>query len=251
MVQRIMEIERKETVLPASRRRTKPRGLRLLRNVARYYSIYRKFRTFTLIERDAYVANLYLVDKYLADPALAEGCIVECGTWRGGMAAGMALIGGAAPHYHFFDSFEGLPPTSQEDGTYAKRWQEHRDGTAYFDNCTASYEEFMETISRAGLPAGRLHVHKGFFEATFPRTDVPPIAILRLDADWYQSTMLCLEKFWDRLLPGALVLIDDYYAWEGCRKAVHAFLARRDATEAIQKSHVGKVAYLVKDQRTV
>ncbi len=54
------------------------------------------------------------------------------------------------------------------------------------------------------------------------------------------------RKFWDRLLPGAVVLIDDYDAWEGCRKAVHAFLAARDAPEAIRQSRFGKVAYIVK-----
>jgi O-methyltransferase len=230
-----------------ARRSGIPRGLRLLRHVPRYYAIWYRFRRATLIGRDAYLANLYLADKHLADPRLAGGCIVECGTWRGGMAAGLAIIGGPERHYHFFDSFEGLPPAGVEDGDYAKRWQSHRGGTIYTDNCTASYEEFAATMARVRLPATRLHVHKGFFEATFPAVDVPQVALLRLDADWYRSTMICLEKFWDRLLPGALVLIDDYYAWEGCRKAIHAFLTQRSAIEAIHQSRFGKVAYLVRD----
>ena len=226
--------------------RRKSRGLELLRRAGRYYAIYRRFRGRTLIGRDAYMTNLYLVDKHLANPALADGAIVECGTWRGGMAAGMVLIGGPDRDYFFFDSFEGLPPATAEDGEYATWWQQHRDGTAYFDNCTASYDDFMATMAEVPLPRQRLHVHKGFFETTLPGVDMPPIAVLRLDADWYESTMLCLEHFWNRLLPGALVLIDDYYAWEGCRKATHAFLARHGATEAIQQSRFGKFAYIVK-----
>lgn len=229
-----------------SRSGLRPHKPTLLRNIWRYYSIYRRFRPATMLGRDTYIANLYLADRYLAEPGLASGTIVECGTWRGGMAAGLALVGGPARDYYFFDSFEGLPPATVEDGEFAIRAQASRDGTIRFDNCTATLEEFMSVFAEVALPRERLHVYKGFFEATFPTFEAPQVAILRLDADWYRSTMLCLEKFWHRLLPGALVLIDDYYAWEGCRKAVHAFLARQGSTEAIQQSRFGKVAYLVK-----
>lgn len=226
--------------------RARPRGLALAGRVLRYHATYRRFRHATMIGRDAYIANLYLADQCLAQPAMAGGCIIECGTWRGGMAAGLATIGGPARDYHFFDSFAGLPPATAEDGAYAREAQASRDGRLYFDNNTAALDEFMATLASLGLPAKRLHVHKGFFADTLPAVAVPPVAVLRLDADWYDSTLLCLEKFWDRLLPGALVLIDDYYAWEGCTKAVHVFLARRMAAEPIRQSRFGKVAYVVK-----
>lgn len=233
---------------PRSLARPRPRGFRLVIRFLRYAAAYWRFRSRTLVGRDAYLANLYLVDKHLAEPALADGCVVECGTWRGGMAAGLALIGGFDRDYFFFDSFEGLPPATAEDGADAASWQAHRDGTPYHDNCIASIDEFMATMGRVALPSARLHVHKGLFEATLPRANVPPVAVLRLDADWYESTMLCLEYFWDRMLPRALVLIDDYYAWEGCRKAMHAFLARRGAKEAIRQSRFGRFAYLVRER---
>ena len=79
-----------------------------------------------------------------------------------------------------------------------------------------------------------------------PHVETGPVAVLRLDGDWYKSTMQCLDTFWDRVMPGGLVLIDDYYAWEGCTKAVHAFLAKRKAREAIRQSRLGKVAYIVR-----
>jgi O-methyltransferase len=62
------------------------------------------------------------------------------------------------------------------------------------------------------------------------------IAVLRLDGDWHESTMICLEKFWDHVLPGDIVLIDDYYVWEGCAKAVHSSLAKRQTPERITKA---------------
>jgi O-methyltransferase len=223
-----------------------PRGLALAPRLLRYYATWRRFRGATMIGRDTYLANLYLADKCLAQPSMSGGCVIECGTWRGGMAAGLATIGGSARDYHFFDSFAGLPPATDEDGAYARRAQQSRDGSLYFDNNTASRAEFEATLAPLALPRERIHVHEGLFATTFPGVEVGPIAVLRLDADWYSSTLQCLEKFWGRLLPGSLVLIDDYYAWEGCTKAVHAFLAGRGAAEPIRESRVGKVAYIVK-----
>jgi O-methyltransferase len=227
-------------------RRRPSRGLRLGPTLLRHYAIWRRFRHATMVGRDAYLANLYLAEKCLAQPAMDGASIIECGTWRGGMAAGLAAIGGAARTYHFFDSFAGLPPPTHEDGEFARRAQDSRDGSLYFDNNTAALGEFMATLAPLGLPRERLQVHQGFFAATFPGVEVPPVAVLRLDADWYSSTLQCLEKFWERLIPGGLVLIDDYHAWEGCTKAVHAFLAVRAASEPIRESRLGKVAYIVK-----
>ena len=234
-----------EAAVPRRKRR-RPRGLALAVRLLHYRAIHRRFRHATMIGRDAYLANLYLADRCLAEPAMDGGCVIECGTWRGGMAAGLAVIGGPARDYHFFDSFAGLPPATAEDGAYARAAQSSGDGRLYFDNNTAALEEFLATLGPVRLPPQRLHVHKGLFADTFPTVAVPPVAVLRLDADWYESTMQCLDKFWDRLLPGALVLIDDYYDWEGCTKAVHAFLARRMAPEPVRQSRHGKVAYLLK-----
>jgi hypothetical protein len=60
--------------------------------------------------------------------------------------------------------------------------------------------------------------------------------------------MICLEKFWDHILPGGLLLIDDDHVWEGCTRAVHAFLAKRDATESVKQGPIGRVAFIVKAQ---
>lgn len=212
----------------------------------RYRRIFNRFRDFTMVERDAYIANLSLAEQTLAKPRLKSGCIIECGTWRGGMAAGLMMLGGKNRSYYFFDSFRGLPPPGAEDGEEAKHWQENKRGARYFNNCTATLERFMSVIALAGVPQDRVHVHEGWFEHTFPAVTVPPISVLRLDADWYKSTMACLEKFWDTLLPGAAVLLDDYYDWEGCRKAVHSFLARKNTREAIRQTSLGGVSYILK-----
>jgi O-methyltransferase len=178
----------------------------------------------------------------LKDESLKDGAIIECGTWRGGMSAGMIEIGGFDRDYFFFDSFEGLPPAGEIDGKKAKEYEDSLSAPG----CEASLEEFKQTISMTGCPAGKIHVYKGFFESTFPEFCPPKIAVLRLDADWYESTMICLNKFWDHVLPGGLILLDDYHYWEGCSRAVHEFLAKRGVPESIRQGSIGRVCFMIK-----
>ena len=49
------------------------------------------------------------------------------------------------------------------------------------------------------------------------------IAVLRLDGDWYESTKICLDKLYDRVIEGGIIIIDDYGHWVGAKKAVDNF----------------------------
>jgi len=205
-----------------------------------------KYHSRTMIHLRGFIENLGIMNVALGRSNLKDGAIVECGTWKGGMAAAMIETGGPKRHYYFFDSFEGLPPAKDIDGPSAKRWQADVTSPTYFDNCSASLEEFRHTLEMTGCTPDVLEVHKGFFENTLPTFDCPPVAILRLDADLYDSTMICLEKFWSHVMPGGLIVIDDYYAFEGCARAVHAFLAKQQASERIFQGPLGLVAFILK-----
>ena len=118
-----------------------------------------------------------------------------------------------------------------------------QEGPNYFDNCAAS-EHFAE---RAMKLAGseKLHLIKGWFAETLVRsTPGQPIAFLHLDADWYDSTMTCLQQLFDHVTVGGLVVLDDYHVWDGCSRAVHDFLSRRSARERIRS--LGNLCFLRK-----
>jgi O-methyltransferase len=214
--------------------------------MAKCTPFYLKYKRFTMITRLAYTENLALIAAALNRAALKNGAIVECGTWRGGMSAGMIEVGGRDRQYLFFDSFEGLPPARELDGAAAMHWQANVTSRHYFDNCRASLQDFERTIALTGISLDCVEIRKGFFADTFPTFQAPSIAVLRLDGDWYDSTMECLEKFWDHVIPGGLIIIDDYYTWDGCCRAVHDFLAKRQATERLSQGPIGKVAYIRK-----
>jgi hypothetical protein len=74
---------------------------------------------------------------------------------------------------------------------------------------------------------------KGLFQDTLPTYDIPPISLLHLDGDWYDSTMTCLNHLWDKVSPGGIVQIDDYGSWQGCRKAVDEFMDRHEINDQL------------------
>ena len=215
----------------------------------RYRRIWRRYGHLTLVSRRRYIGNLHLVAETLEDPALAGGAIVECGCWKGGMACGLLDVAGGPRDFYFFDSFEGLPPAKPIDGRSAIAWQSDTEAEDYFDNNRADLELFREQIEAVARPEQRLHIHKGWFEDTLSRFPADqPIAVLRLDGDWYDSTMTCLEALFDRVAPGGIVIIDDYLTWDGCTRAVHDFLSARKASEGLRQTRFGDVHYMVKQQ---
>jgi O-methyltransferase len=190
--------------------------------------IYRRYRDFTMTTPFTFARNLALC----ATKAPASGCIVECGVWRGGMSAGMADMLPGRLHV-LFDSFEGLPPAQAIDGETALSWQKNTSSLSYYDNCRAerSYAERAMRMSAAK----RFKLVEGWFRDTLVGF-IPeePIAILRLDGDWYESTLQCLTALYPHVVPGGLIIIDDYFTWDGCSRAVHDYLSRTQAQERIE-----------------
>jgi O-methyltransferase len=173
-----------------------------------------------MIPGTLYADNLHLATKVAA----IEGIVVECGTWRGGMIAGIADVLGSRRCYYLCDSFEGLPPAKEIDGAAAQAWQPNVTCPGYYNNCTASEEDARSAMSMSS--ARDYQIVKGWFEETLPKFPPRPIALLRMDADWYDSTKCILDNLATRMVSGGLIIIDDYYTWEGCTVAVNEFAAR-------------------------
>lgn len=211
-----------------------------LPSLGRHEDIFNSMKAYTMIPKDIYMANLELAIKYKK----IEGTVVECGTWKGGMIAGISLVLDKEKEYYLFDSFEGLPPVKEIDGTAAKKWQSDKDSEIYYDNCTASEDDVKAAMEIAGT--NNYSIIKGWFNKTLPTAKLNTgIAILRMDGDWYDSTMEILNNLFPQVNKGGVVIIDDYYVWEGCSKAVHDYLSISKRTEKI-RSHK-EVCYIIKD----
>jgi hypothetical protein len=86
----------------------------------------------------------------------------------------------------------------------------------------------------------RVRIVPGLFQETFRATHIAQIALLNIDADWYESVKLCLETFYDAVAPGGIVSVDDYGLWPGCRQAVDEFIQNRQL--AIRMERVDETA---------
>jgi O-methyltransferase len=224
-------------------------GLERRRLRAGFRALYRKYRTRTLVHEAMYVDNLELCARLASIP----GCVVECGVWRGGMIAGIAEVLGADRQYFLFDSFEGLPPAREElDGASAVAWQSDTKSPNYYNNCAAAEEEAAAAMKLSG--ATSFSLVKGWFDKTLPQFTPPcQIAVLRLDCDWYDSVSLCLKTLYPHVAPGGIVIVDDYYIWDGCARAVHEFIsgfAPPDAVPRLSQFH-DVTAYLVKPRPAI
>jgi O-methyltransferase len=183
------------------------------------------------------------------------GVFVECGVWRGGCSAAMLLAQreqyGAVPRKtYLLDSFQGLPAATERDGPFALAWQTDTTAPGYYDNCRASLEEVYAAMTALDLPAESWELVPGWFDATVPvlaqRLEADEIALLRLDGDWFDSTRVCLEHLMPLVHEEGVVIVDDYYDWDGCARAVHDYLSRHDVPYRIRSIPDGYGAYFVK-----
>jgi O-methyltransferase len=160
------------------------------------------------------------------------GAIVECGVWRGGnmMAAALTLqhLGVTRPIY-LFDTFEGMTAPEGMDVDYSgvsarvefDRLRRRPEKTQW---CEASLDEVCANMSATGYRSALIHFVKGPVELTLSDAAPADIALLRLDTDWYASTLHELQCLYPRVSRRGVVVIDDYGHWEGARRAVDEYL---------------------------
>jgi len=186
-------------------------------------------RTMTSVERQA---TLVSAVRHLAR-AQIKGCLVECGVWRGGssMVAALTLIEERQTdrQLYLFDTFQGMTvPTDADRSVYGVSAQEllDRDVSRTGVWCVADLADVQRGMKSTGYPIDHIHYVQGPVETTIPgQSPAEPIALLRLDTDWYESTRHELVHLFPRLVDGGILIVDDYGAWEGARKAVDEYLA--------------------------
>jgi len=177
------------------------------------------------------------------------GAFVECGVAQGGCAALIAQVAAAenaGRECWFCDSFEGLPDPPEED--YAGDDGRTGDHTRPLPrgSCLGTLEQVSGLLfDRFGLSRDRIHLVQGWFQDTLSgcRDDIGPIALLRVDGDWYDSTMCVLDNLYDQVSPGGHVIIDDYGTCHGAKRATDEFRAARGIDTPLVADGRGGMAF--------
>jgi hypothetical protein len=178
-------------------------------------------------------ANINIIFDLLARTRDVPGDIAECGVFRGETLLAIALKLDQAERRSTkqvlgFDSFEGFNELVEIDKQLGG--SDHVDKEiGGFSN--TSHGQLLAKLRRWGL-MDRVELVPGYFDATLSRFGDRQFSFVHLDCDLYESYRTCLEFFYPRLSPGAIVLLDEYNdpPWPGCNKAVDEFLADKPET---------------------
>jgi hypothetical protein len=153
------------------------------------------------------------------------GDFLEAGVWRGGatifMKGILAAYGVQDRRVWVADSFRGLPVPDEVNFP-----QDVAIDQSIFEELAVSLQQVKANFARYDLLDDRVCFLEGWFKDTLPTAPVEALAVLRLDGDYYESTIQILESLYHKVTPGGFVIVDDYGCIEACRQAVTDF---RDA----------------------
>ena len=182
---------------------------------------------------------------------------VECGVFTG--SAFMAVkehLDAVASDYRMFgvDSFEGFPTGVVDHHDHPENFlTQHRAGqisdaclemakarTSDFTDVSHLTCEYFRRDDLISMHMERLsgqdraRVVVGAFSASLDSLACDEIDVLFLDCDLYESYKICLEKLFDRIVPGGVVVFDEVYSYKypGARDAVMEFFS--------DKMHLGR-----------
>jgi O-methyltransferase len=161
-----------------------------------------------------------------------EGDFVECGVWKGGSTLAVALtlekLGITNRNLYLYDTFDGSSGVTEVDvdlnNESALELMKTHDKEKHAIWSYSGIDEVKRTMMQSKYPADKIIYVKGMVEDTLPQSNHEKIALLRLDTDWYQSTRAEMEILYPKLVPGGVLIIDDYGYWQGAKKAVDEYI---------------------------
>lgn len=192
--------------------------------------VYRAVHCFLIGSAEGALSLMHSVEHVIRHDI--PGSFVECGVYMGAnieiMIRMLQQLGVNDRDIYLYDTFAGMPrPTASEDerlvgGEWTANYDEKKGDSGSNWMC-ADVDFVRQRLEPLGYPQDRLHFVKGMVEETIPAVAPPDIAILRLDTDFYPSTKHELIHLYPRLAAGGILIIDDYGAFPGCKRAVDEY----------------------------
>jgi len=192
-----------ESVARSNRRRGKPLPQRAIWSMApRFILNGRKVET-----TSRYSEHLAIASHIIGMPSHADGCVIECGCYKGGSTVNLSLACALADReLHVFDSFDGLPTPADGEA----------ENTLDLDRTMNTYERGMYAGSLDEVRGnvghfGDLSVctfHKGWFSDTLPGF-TSPCATAFVDVDLRSSLETCVQAIWPLLVKGGALFVHE------------------------------------------
>ncbi len=170
-------------------------------------------------------SNIKIIFKLIKSVAHLPGDMAECGVYQGATFVSEALYlkqHKISKALWGCDSFEGFDEAVLSEIALGGSHDPHKKIGGFSET---SPEAIQELLGRLGID-DRVHLLKGYFKDTLPRLKDRSFCFVHLDCDLYDSYKTCLNFFYPRLVPGGIILLDEYNdpPWPGCNKAVDEVL---------------------------
>jgi hypothetical protein len=218
---------------------------------AEFLDIYEACKPYTMTSTDR-MFSLYKAVEYIIKNGI-EGDFVECGVWKGGssmlIAKTLLKFGVSNRHIWMYDTYEGMSEPTDKDkdpaGTSAEellKKSSKQDAASIW--CYSGIDEVKGHLQSTGYPIELIHFIKGKVEDSIPVV-MPenPIALLRLDTDWYESTKHEMDHLYPHLVQKGILIIDDYGHWQGARKAIDEYLSEHKIAMLLNTiDYTGRIA---------
>jgi hypothetical protein len=166
------------------------------------------------------------------------GDLIETGVWRGGacifMRGCLKALGGAGRRVWVADTFAGLPEPDPARTKEHEFYHSDMMQTAY-RKMAAGIDEVKANFAAYNLLDDNVEFLPGLFKDTLKTPEITQLAVLRMDGDYYDSTMDSLNALYDKVSPGGFVIVDDYGEdkWTDCRQAVDDFRGSRSIVDPL------------------
>jgi hypothetical protein len=146
------------------------------------------------------------------------GDTAECGVYIGASSWFICRhFEGSGKTHHGFDSFAGLPDPTPVDGSYWRR-----------GDCRATEDTARDTLNGFSV-----ELYPGQIPNRFGEVADRQFCFLNIDVDLYEPTRDSLEFFYSRIVPGGIIVFDDYGSAAqspGVAHAVDEFMADHPET---------------------
>lgn len=193
-----------------------------------------------------------------------EGAIIECGVDSGNFEyiwINELMKNNTTRDIYLYDTFTGLTEPGEYDYTCDNATHYKMNREQVYDEwkrqiinnninnwCYTPLEKVKNRLNSTGYPQDKLHYIEGnVMETLANKNNIPEkIAILRLDTDWYESSKFELEQMYDNVVTGGVIIFDDYYHWDGQRRATDEFFQNRGIKYYFFNLGDGKTAAIIK-----
>lgn len=170
-----------------------------------------------------------------ANAARLDGDFVECGVNRGFLASAIMESldwDSLGKQFYLLDTFRGIDerfvsPADKASGALEKSTKSLASGF---------YVQGIEEVRTNFSQWENVSLIEGSIPETLPQVRAKKIAYLHLDMNCSEPEIAAIQFFWDRLVPGAFVLLDDY--------AYHGYLSQKLAMDRFAQEKEIKILSL-------